>query len=306
MNGICALQPSFLTLANNHIMDHGVDGLENTIKQLDCCNIAYGGVGNNISEAKKENIFEIDGSLVGIYCCAEHEYSIATEENAGANPYDPLESFDDVATLKEKCDIVIVLFHGGKEYYRYPSPNLQRIFRKFAEKGADVVVAQHTHCIGAFEKYNDSYLVYGQGNFIFDGGDDEFWNTGMLISLKLFQGKIDKVEFILYEKNNGGKIQYLSGEKRVEIMSSFRKRSEEILDTVFVKNMFSNYAKEHINDYLNYVHGDNLLYKLLRKVMGTKIAAFMYSSPYGLNMLLNHVECEAHNEMLVNGIKSIH
>lgn len=44
--------------------------------------------------------------------------------SAGANPFDVLESFDDVQALKEHCDYVIVLYHGGKEFYRYPSPHV--------------------------------------------------------------------------------------------------------------------------------------------------------------------------------------
>ena len=42
--------------------------------------------------------------------------------------------------LKKQCDYVIVLYHGGKEHYRYPSPYLQKVCRKIVDKGADIVV----------------------------------------------------------------------------------------------------------------------------------------------------------------------
>lgn len=61
-----------------------------------------------------------------------------------------------------------MLYHGGKEYYRYSSPNLQKTCRKMTEKGADLVLCQHSHCIGSYEEYNDSTILYGQGNFIFN------------------------------------------------------------------------------------------------------------------------------------------
>lgn len=80
--------------------------------------------------------------------CTENEFSSATMHSAGANPFDVLESFDDVQALKEHCDYVVVLYHGGKEFYRYPSPMLQRYCRKFIEKGASLVLCQHSHCIG--------------------------------------------------------------------------------------------------------------------------------------------------------------
>ena len=50
-------------------------------------------------------------------------------KSLGANPFDPLETPDHIAELKSRCDYVIVLYHGGKEYYRCPSPNLRKVFR---------------------------------------------------------------------------------------------------------------------------------------------------------------------------------
>lgn len=80
----------------------------------------------NLEEATKPYIVKINGITVGIYCCAEHEFTIATAQKAGANPFDALESLDQVYRLKSICDYVIVLYHGGKEHYRYPSPYLQK------------------------------------------------------------------------------------------------------------------------------------------------------------------------------------
>ena len=36
-----------------------------------------------------------------------------------------------------------------------------------AENGADVVICQHSHCIGCYEEYQGCYILYGQGNFHF-------------------------------------------------------------------------------------------------------------------------------------------
>src|SRR5690606_29065463 len=117
---------------------------------------------------------------IGFYVCAEHEFSIASVDSPGANPFDPLESLDHIADLKNECDYVVVLYHGGKEHYRYPSPYLQKVCRKMADKGANLVICQHSHCIGCFEVYKDSTLVYGQGNFIFNKHDNEYWKTSIL------------------------------------------------------------------------------------------------------------------------------
>ena len=182
MPGIKALNPSLMALANNHILDHGEDGLYSTFAELEKWNIPYIGAGHNLSEAQKPYIIEANGKKLGIYNCAEHEFTIAEENKGGANPFDPFESLDHIAELKEECDFVIVLYHGGKEHYRYPTPRLKKVCRKIAQKGADLVVCQHSHCVGCMEEYNGSTIVYGQGNFLFDHSKSEFWQTSLLIN----------------------------------------------------------------------------------------------------------------------------
>ena len=98
------------------------------------------------------------------------------EDQIYTNPYIKLldEKAPDVDPAEQKdnkCDYTIVLYHGGKEYYRYPSPNLQRVCRYMIEKGTDLVICQHSHCIGCEENYLSGKIVYGQGNFIFDCDD---------------------------------------------------------------------------------------------------------------------------------------
>ena len=181
--GYKAMHVDLLTLANTHILDQDQQGLDSTCALLDEAGIAYTGVGKTPEEAAKPYIFECDGKQIGVYACAEHEFSIVTEHSAGANPIDLLESPDHVAALKAKCDYVIVLYHGGKEHYRYPSPNLQKVCRKLVEKGADLVVCQHSHCIGCEEKYQGGTIVYGQGNFLFDDSESEFWQTSLLVQI---------------------------------------------------------------------------------------------------------------------------
>ena len=181
--GYKALGVDLCTIANNHIMDQGPQGISSTLRLLEANGISYVGGGNNLQAACKPYIFEKDGKTIGVYACAEHEFTIAQESYPGANPFDPLESPDHVASLKAQCDYVIVLYHGGRENYRYPSPNLQKICRKLVDKGADLVVCQHSHCIGCEEKYHGGTIVYGQGNFLFDRSERPGWKTGLLIQI---------------------------------------------------------------------------------------------------------------------------
>ena len=87
---------------------------------------------------------------------------------------------------------VIVLYHGGLEKYRYPSPQLRRVCRKFVEKGADLVVCQHSHSVGCMEAFGGGNIVYGQGNLLFARYGGEHWNTGLLIGLDTGDMRLDR------------------------------------------------------------------------------------------------------------------
>ena len=302
VHGIKQLGVDFVTLANNHILDQGTQGLQSTIEQLKKFEIAYCGAGSDIVEAQKPYIFLSGGKTIGIYCCAEHEFTIATENVAGANPFDPMESLDHLAKLREKCDFVICLYHGGKEHYRYPSPLLQKTCRKMVEKGADLVVCQHSHCIGCEEKFLNGTIVYGQGNFWFDYSDSVYWQTALLIEVKT-DDSISVNYHPICKKGNG----VLLAEETAggcKILKDFYMRSEDIKNKDFVAKKFSEFCKE-FNSLLVILGGVNtnsILYRGLNKLskyhFGSLLAKCILSRKKRL-MLKNFIECEAWREVVL-------
>ena len=303
INGIKALGADFVTLANNHIMDQGVRGLTSTINLLKRNQIAFSGVGNNLEEARRPHIIDDGTKTIGVYCCAEHEFSIASENSAGANPFDPLYSPDSISELKQKCDYVIVLYHGGKESYRYPSPELQKTCRRIAEKGADVVICQHSHCIGCSEKWAGATIVYGQGNFLFDRDYNEGWNTGMMILLDSEKPDFDITFIPIYKEN--GKIRKTTTEESEAVMSAFLLRGEKISSAHFVQEQYSEYAKNNSKMYYNRISGKpgrNFFVKALNKLTGSDLKKF-YQKKDLLN-ILNILECEAHRELFSESLRS--
>ena len=182
INAYKAMGINLLTLANNHILDQGIQGLDSTIKVLQENGIEYVGVGNK-ETASQPFFFEFYNKKIGVYACVEHEFSTVEDFEKGANPFDVIESFDHIANTKKECDYLIVLYHGGKEHYRYPSPNLQKVCRKMVERGADLIICQHSHCIGCKEEYKNGTIVYGQGNFLFDSSEMDCWQTSLLVSI---------------------------------------------------------------------------------------------------------------------------
>ena len=230
---------------------------------LDAAGIAYTGVGQTPEEAAKPYIFECDGKKIGVYACAEHEFSIVTEYTAGANPIDLLETPDHIAALRAGCDYVIVLYHGGKEHYRYPSPNLQKVCRKLVEKGADLVVCQHSHCIGCEEKDQCGTIVYGQGNFLFDGSESEFWQTSLLVRI----GDDFGISYILLKKN-GNLVRYADKAEAAIILKEFRQRSLEIHDAIILREKYAEFEETYQDTYQLALSGvrSKLLFRVINKL----------------------------------------
>lgn len=305
INGLKAINPHFFALANNHILDQGVQGLKNTINLLKQAGISYAGVGDDLAHMLATHSVNLKGVKVGVYCCAEHEFSIATKNTPGANPYDPLTSFDEVRELKKQCDFVLVLYHGGKEQYRYPSPQLQRIFRKFAQCGANIVIAQHTHCVGCMETYQDAILVYGQGNFLFDAVDNEYWQTNLLVALDIDeQTKQFTINYIPCVKHSNGVRLSLAVQAK-QILTDFKIRSEQIQEIGFIKKEYQSFANKLCNDYLQRCCGwlgHNLFIRILNKLTGYRLFTWIYSKR-DLVCIQNILDCEAHRELFLRAVK---
>lgn len=309
IDGLKAINPHFFTLANNHILDQGRQGLDSTIDVLKSAGINYSGVGTDLEDAQKPYIDIINGIKIGIYCCAEHEYSIATEYSAGANPFEPLESLEHVADLAKQCDYVIVLYHGGKEHYRYPSPYLQRVCRKFVDKGAGIVVCQHSHCIGSMENWKDGTIIYGQGNFLFDHSKSEFWQTGLLIGLDLeknIKGEVaEKLTYYpLYKQNAFTRLAHDS--EKEKILADFYSRSEELDDPHKIAEHYSSFADSFVYEYLNAFYGKkSVLFRAINKLSGYRFNKWAMDCRFGKKekiVIRNFIECEAHRELAIEGL----
>lgn len=302
--GYQALGVDLLAVANNHILDQDIQGLHSTLKTLDTNGIAYVGGGDCLKQAAQPCIVDRDGKKIGIYACAEHEFSIAGDETPGANPFDPLESPDHVAALKAQCDYVIVLYHGGKEHYRYPSPNLQKICRKLVEKGADLIICQHSHCVGCEEKYQNGTIVYGQGNFLFDHSASEFWKTSLLVQIN----DDFSISYIPLVKHGNG-VRLAQDQDAITIMDAFFERSREIAESGMVQRKYAQFAGEMQTQYLlkvSTINSGTIFFRAINRLTGFRWGRWLVNCKYPKRKLLavrNCIECEAHRELFLQGLK---
>lgn len=216
-------------LSNNHVCDFDIGGLHDTQRALESAGITWFGAGEDDTDSRKPLEFNCGGVRVGICAVCEHEYSYAMRAFPGANPFDPFITPDDVRALKSRCDMVIVMYHGGKEQCEYPSPRLRKACRALVRAGADIVVTQHSHCIGCREKYCGAEIVYGEGNFSFLAYEQNpQWRCGLALCVEVENG-VRKLSYIPVVTTDTG-IDIADGDSARTILDGFNARSELIKD----------------------------------------------------------------------------
>lgn len=295
VNFLSAINLTAVSLANNHIMDQRDQGLYSTISALRQKGIIPVGAGENLSQARKAVVMEKNGVRIGVYACVEHEFSIATSDSPGANPFDPLESLDHIVELRESCDLVIVLYHGGTEGYPYPTPWLQRVCRRMCDKGADLVVCQHSHCIGCEEQYENSRIVYGQGNFLLDNIPIPCWKTSLLIEVEATKNGLKEIRYFPLRRS-----PYGTGiaEDENDLLECFRKRSEEIRDPIFLESQYIQFCKTKEGHYFANLMGmSRFMQRVLRRLGLLNLASMKYGKKRR-NVLYDYIMCDAHREAI--------
>ena len=215
-------------MSNNHVMDYGVAGMRETVSAVEAAGMTPFGFGENDQDSRKPLILEKDGFRVAVVAVCEHEYSYALPDRYGANPFDPFDTMEDISLAKAQADRVVVLYHGGKEQCEYPSPRLRKACRAMVRAGADLVLTQHSHCIGSRESYRGGEILYGQGNFLFleENGDPQ-WQSGLIAEV-VFDTDM-RVTYHPVTVTPVG-IRLAHGDEKREILSALEARSAVLAD----------------------------------------------------------------------------
>ena len=164
-------------LANNHVCDYGIQGMQDTFKALEKANISYLGAGNNEKEAHQGLTQEINGRNITILNYmdsnnfAEYSYEVLPYANGtspGYSAYDSQDAKEQIAKANESGNFVLVFMHYGNEYSTSPNQDQINISHDLIDYGADVVVGSHPHVAQGIEMYKGKPIFYSLGDFIFD------------------------------------------------------------------------------------------------------------------------------------------
>lgn len=289
-----------LSLANNHIKDCGPKSVLQTIGICNSVDINTFGAGNNQEEAKEPYIINKNGIKVCIMSFSEHEFNAAYEDEPGAALFDPYFDLDRINKFKKASDVLIVLYHGGIEHYRYPSPELQKKCRRMVDKGADFVVCQHSHMIGTEEQYNSGRILYGQGNTIYGYRDnDKSWNQGLVVSLKISKVVNDisiGIEYTPIEATKG-LLTRLSTSAASDLLDSFNKDSSIITDADFIHSKWLEFCDKKKSLYFPQLYGFGRVFNKLNRVVNNKLIDALLNDTKKM-ITHNLIRCESHNEVI--------
>ena len=163
-------------LANNHVMDYGVSGMNDTLNHLKNNNIPSIGAGLNESEAHEAYVQNISGRKITVlnYMDSnnfkEYAYSTmpyANDTHPGYSAYD-LSDVQRQISKNNDSDLIIAYMHFGNEYSTSPNSEQITIAHDLIDSGVDVVLGSHPHVTQGIEMYNGKPIFYSLGNFIFD------------------------------------------------------------------------------------------------------------------------------------------
>jgi len=221
---------NILSIANNHIMDYGEKGINDTIDALIKKNIKPIGAGRNIFEARKPVIFKIKGVTIGFlaYC----DTYVAGKKRAGVAAIKYAK--EDVAKLKNEVDYAIVSVHQGMDIEDYPLPTEVTSMHDIIDSGADIILRHHTHVIQGIEYYNKGVIVYSLGNFVFDYSIDPLWKdiqeskNSIIFRCKLCSLGIKDVEIIPIHLNENFEPELHLNEESIKLLDHINNLSSKI------------------------------------------------------------------------------
>jgi poly-gamma-glutamate capsule biosynthesis protein CapA/YwtB (metallophosphatase superfamily) len=171
-----------LNLANNHVLNYGKEGLNQTLALLNQNKI--------VPVYQDPQVITIKNSRIGFL-----GFNLLLDNNED-------KILKGVQDLKTKADIVIVSLHWGNEYQTQPPQSQINLAHKIIDSGADLIIGHHPHVIQPTETYKGKLILYSLGNFVFDQPWSEPTKKGLVAKITFENNKITKTEYKqIYIKN---------------------------------------------------------------------------------------------------------
>lgn len=162
-----------LGFANNHALDWGADGLDDTLAGVARAGLAAIGAGRDAAEARRGVVADLGGIRVGLlaYCERQFLWDVYVDQFARARHPGVAMAAEpdldrDVARLRARADLVVVSFHAGDNYAPPRAAQLDW-GRRAIDAGADLVVEHHPHVAQPVAMWRGRPILLSLGNYAF-------------------------------------------------------------------------------------------------------------------------------------------
>ncbi|MCH6582510.1 MAG: CapA family protein [Proteobacteria bacterium] len=229
-----------VSLANNHTMDYGVEGLKQTMAALDEAGIQHTGAGMNLQEARRPAFVKSGDYTLGFLA-----YSLTFPESFWAQGQRPGTAFGhashvraDVAAARDQADVVVVSFHWGREATTELRDYQSKLAHAAIDSGASVVLGHHPHILQGIEYYKHGIIFYSLGNFVF-GSYSRKATRSIIALLNLRGAKVLEVKLIPVNVDNIELVfqpQPLVEEQANEVIVELKRLSKPLSTTIMAVN----------------------------------------------------------------------
>ena len=245
-------------LDNNHVLDHGEEGLEDTKQALRDAGVIY-------STPLETGVFNYRGiiqvAMLSYNCIDRYGTGFKSSKYAGqyTDTFLQHDTFEEavcaeIEEAKRNYAVVIVSFHWGREKDYAPTQNQIRLGRMAADAGADLVIGHHSHRIQPIEYYNGTLICYSLANFCFAGNSKPSDMSSFMLQARFRvkeDGSASFKDFIIIpfrisstkSTNNFTPTPFESGAERDSILNTMR-------DPVNIKNL--PYAVTDLENHLKF------------------------------------------------------
>ena len=187
-----------LNVANNHIMDLGREGFNETLEVLNKNDMSFIGVKNR-TFTKPWAILEKNDIAIGFLGYSSTGFS-DPRKGISINGINEAEIVADIRNLKPQYDVVIISLHWGLDNVQYPSPEQIALAHKLIDAGATVILGHHPHVIQGIERYKSGLIAYPLGNFQFDPTVSQTKsNRSLILSVELSPTGLENYSIIPVE-----------------------------------------------------------------------------------------------------------
>jgi poly-gamma-glutamate synthesis protein (capsule biosynthesis protein) len=226
-----------VTVANNHCMDFGPEGLLECLRVLDQRGIRHCGAGDSPRSARQPVLLDAKGLRVGMLGYAD-DYRPARPLAGSAGPAPALDDviLQDLVALRPTVDLAVLQLHWGVEFAMYPWLSHRDRARRFVEAGADLVLCHHAHVPMGIEVWKRGLIAYGLGNLVFPASrhlaSGHPWSYRSLV-LKVFFGRggISHAQIIPVEMRPDFTVAPSAGARRAEMLGAIARASRRLQDS---------------------------------------------------------------------------